>query len=266
MDAGNAQAGGAGGRGPLQVLVTSGGTACPIDDVRVVTNLGSGLFGSQIAEAFLEEGCRVHYLHSRGALRPFLRRAGVDLDADLDAELERVRALRAEYRRHRDRLHLYAAPTFDDYLREVERLAREQPLDLAVMTMAASDYAPERQRGKIPSETARYTLQMVRTPKVIDRLRALRPDLFLVAFKLSSGLESEELRENARAWMRRGRFDLTVANDLSVRRPPDREVWLLTPRPDTEDQRFTGRDVAPPLVRAILDVLSRRFGPDAAGR
>lgn len=255
MDAGNAQAG---GRGPLQVLVTSGGTVCPIDDVRVVTNLGSGLFGSQIAEAFLREGCRVHYLHSRGALRPFFRSAALDLDADLAAELDRARALRAEYERHRDRLHLYAAPTFDDYLREVERFAREQPLDIAVMTMAASDYAPESHTGKIPSESERYTLEMVRTPKVIDRLRALRPDLFLVAFKLSSGLKDEDMRESARAWMRRGRFDLTVANDLSARRPPDREVWLLDPEPETEDQRFTGPDVAPPLARAILDAFSDR--------
>ncbi|UCE85127.1 MAG: hypothetical protein JSU66_12325 [Deltaproteobacteria bacterium] len=234
-----------------RVLVTSGGTACPIDDVRVVTNIGTGLFGSQIAEALLRMGCHVQYLHSRGARRPFFRCGEIDLDADLDAEFERVRRVREEYLRCRERLTLVEAPTFDDYVREARRIVAEVPVELAVMTIAASDYAPAPAGGKLASDADRFTLEMVRCPKVIEQLRALRPDLFVVGFKLSSRLARDVMLRRTRAWMRRGGYPLVVANDLSARRLPERQVFLLGPGGD-EVRSFAGRDVATPLVEAIL--------------
>jgi phosphopantothenoylcysteine decarboxylase/phosphopantothenate--cysteine ligase len=213
-----------------RVLVTSGGTACPIDDVRLVTNIGTGLFGSQIAESLLRSGCRVHYLHSRGARRPFFRCGEVDFDADLESELARVRGAHAQYERCRDRLTLVEAPTFDDYAREARRIVSELPIEIAVMTIAASDYAPVRAGGKL---------------------------LFVVGFKLSSGVERGKMVESTRAWMRRGEYPLAVANDLTARRLPEREVCLLGPGDQVRD--FAGVDVASPLVEAILAAYRGRF-------
>lgn len=233
-----------------RVLVTSGGTACPIDDVRVVTNIGTGLFGSQIAESLLQSGCRVHYLHSRGARRPFFRCGEVDFSADLDSELARVRRAHQQYLRCRDRLTLVEAPTFDAYAREARRIVAEVPVEIAVMTIAASDYAPVPASGKLASDAARFTLEMARCPKIIEELRALRPELFVVGFKLSSGLEHGEMVERTREWMRRGDYPLAVANDLTARRLPEREVCLLGP--GDQVRGFAGLDVATPLVEAIL--------------
>jgi phosphopantothenate-cysteine ligase len=233
-----------------RVLVTSGGTTCPIDDVRVVTNIGTGLFGSQIAESLLRSGCRVHYLHSRGARRPFFRCGEVDFDADLESELARVRRAHEQYERCRDRLTPVEAPTFDDYAREARRIVSELPIEIAVMTIAASDYAPVRAGGKLSSDAARFTLEMARCPKIIEELRALRPELFVVGFKLSSGIEHGEMVERTRAWMRRGEYPLAVANDLTARRLPEREVCLLGP--GDQVRGFAGMDVATPLVEAIL--------------
>lgn len=244
-----------------EVLVTSGGTVCPIDDVRVVTNLGTGLFGSELAEAFLGRGCRVHYLHSSGARLPFLRLAQVDLDGDLERELSRVRGVHAEYVRCRDRLERVAAPTFDDYAREAKRLVTERPIRIAVMVMAVSDYAPVRRSGKLSSDAQTWTLEMARCEKVIASLRALRSDLFVVGFKLSSGLGPEEMRRRAHEWLSRGGYDLVVANDLGGRRLPEREVSLIDRAGAVRP--FAGTGVAGPLADAILEALR---APAGAGR
>ena len=71
-----------------------------------------------------------------------------------------------------------------------------------------------------------------------------------MGFKLSSGLAPEAMIEAARAFARRGRYPLVVANDLAARRLPEREVCLLGP--GDASRWFAGKDVAEPLVEAIL--------------
>ena len=53
-----------------QLLITAGGTAEKIDQVRSITNHSTGQLGSLIAEAFLAHGYQVDYLTTPTALRP----------------------------------------------------------------------------------------------------------------------------------------------------------------------------------------------------
>ena len=56
----------------LNILITAGGTSEKIDDVRRITNSGTGRLGACIAEAFAASGreCRIVYICSAGAVRP----------------------------------------------------------------------------------------------------------------------------------------------------------------------------------------------------
>mmetsp|Transcript_25405 Transcript_25405/g.66484 ORF Transcript_25405/g.66484 Transcript_25405/m.66484 type:complete len:339 (-) Transcript_25405:301-1317(-) len=58
------------------VLVTSGGTTIPLEKnmVRFVDNFSTGTRGSCSAEAFLDQGYAVIFLHRSNSLRPFTRR------------------------------------------------------------------------------------------------------------------------------------------------------------------------------------------------
>jgi len=47
----------------MKILVTSGGTKVPIDDVRSITNTSSGSFGSKIVTSLLYHGAEVIHLH-----------------------------------------------------------------------------------------------------------------------------------------------------------------------------------------------------------
>ena len=52
----------------LKVLVTSGGTSEPIDDVRVITNRSTGATAAALSDSLIAAGYDVTYLHSRNAL------------------------------------------------------------------------------------------------------------------------------------------------------------------------------------------------------
>ena len=46
----------------MKILITSGGTKVPIDDVRSITNMSSGKFGAEIAAIFTSQKNKVVYL------------------------------------------------------------------------------------------------------------------------------------------------------------------------------------------------------------
>ena len=59
------------------ILITAGGTSEPIDNIRSITNTGTGALGSLIADAFakLPEVECIIYVHGRGAILPKTEKA-----------------------------------------------------------------------------------------------------------------------------------------------------------------------------------------------
>ena len=74
----------------LEVLITSGGTAAKIDDVRHLGNFSEGTTGSLIAEEFLKNNYVVHYVYGKHAKRPFREELKMDPQKPKEEELERV--------------------------------------------------------------------------------------------------------------------------------------------------------------------------------
>ena len=216
----------------IRVVVTAGGTIAPVDDVRFLANASTGRFAARIAEAALRRGATVLYLHAPGALRPFDRLAHLDLDApDPAAEIARLVALRDEWATLRDRCHLLPLPTgtVPEYGQALERLLKSQPIDVAFLAMAASDYAPEPIAGKIASGDDNLTIVCHRQPKVIQQVHDWSPQTFLVGFKLLSNAPTAELIRQAEAATRTNRADLTVANDLNTVRAGRHTIHLVQP-------------------------------------
>ena len=203
----------------MNVLVTAGGTIAPIDDVRWIANISTGRFGAGIAEAALERGAHVWYLHTPTALLPFDRSARFDLDADdPSAEFARLGRLRDRWLAVRDRCHFVPLKTGTmlEYADRFRELLAGQPLDVAFLAMAASDFAPEPRPGKLPSNVDELVIRCRRLPKLIASARDLAPSLYLVGFKLASRVTLDELIRQATAAGTENRADLTVANDLET--------------------------------------------------
>ena len=215
----------------MNVLVTAGGTLAPIDEVRQIANVSTGRFGASIAEAALDRGATVCYLHTPTALRPFDRAARFDLDADFAAEIDRFQALQTQWHAVRDRYFPVQLPTgtMAEYAARFQTLLTTIRFDVAFLAMAASDYAPVPSPGKLSSQADELVIHCRRLPKVIASARDLAPDLYLVGFKLAAGGSLPELIAQATAANLANRADLTVANDLDTVRTGAHTIHLVRP-------------------------------------
>jgi phosphopantothenoylcysteine synthetase/decarboxylase len=250
----------------MNVVVTGGGTIAPIDDVRVLTNISSGRFAASITEACLDRNATVWHIHAPSALLPFVRSARFDLDApDPAGEAVRLARLQETWRSVRDRLHPVALQTgtVADYQETLKRILQAHAIDVAFLSMAVSDFEPKPRAGKIPSETAEsLVIECRRTPKVIRMVRDWSPSVYLVGFKLLSGVTSQELIRAARRACRANRAQLTVANDLELIRQGRHTLHLVRPGAEPETLE-PGDDLAERLVDRVFAWAdaARNFAP-----
>jgi phosphopantothenate---cysteine ligase (CTP) len=198
--------------GKLNIIVTSGGTEVPIDAVRCITNFSRGTTGARIAEHALESGHRVQYLCSTGAKTPFEDALKMHPERGLQEELARLRAAAQDYAAIADHLDIVRVKDFHAYRERLLQLVQDPNSDVAILSMAASDYGLAATTGKIPSNQDRLSLELVRLPKIISEVKKTRPEIFLVGFKLLMDIPPDRLIDAAFRSMIRDGQDLAVAN------------------------------------------------------
>ncbi|MEW4569236.1 phosphopantothenoylcysteine decarboxylase [Tautonia sp. JC769] len=245
-----------GGRRPLNVVVTGGGTIAPIDDVRHIANASTGRFSASIAEAWLDRGASVWHVHAPTAELPIRRHLNaIDLSRPAEELRLHLETLADRWQGHRDRLHLVPITrgTVADYAMTLEQVLRAEPIDVVMLAMAASDYEPIAAAGKIRSDAEVLDIHCRRTPKVIQMVRDWAPRAYLVGFKLLSGSGEAELIEDAQAACRINRTDLTVANDLRPYRAGRHTIALVRPDAPVETLGPNDGDLARLLVDRVAD-------------
>jgi phosphopantothenate---cysteine ligase (CTP) len=238
----------------MNVVVTGGGTIAPIDDVRLIANISSGRFAASISEAFLDRGASVWHIHASSSQVPLWRFARFALDAsDPSTELERLERLHRQWVEVGDRMHLVPLKegTVSDYSATLKGVLGAQPIDVAILAMAVSDFEPEPYAGKVGSDTESMVVRCRPTPKVIRLVRDWAPSVYLVGFKLLSRSSPEELIRRAQDACRVNRADLTVANDLQTLRQGRHTLHLVRPGAEPETLE-PGDGLAERLVDRIM--------------
>jgi phosphopantothenate-cysteine ligase len=250
----------------MNVVVTGGGTIAPVDDVRLLTNVSSGRLAASISESFLARGASVWHIHAPTAQVPLKRHARFDIDTAYPAvELERLSRLHRRWLDHRDRLHLIPLEqgTVADYAETLRSTLETEPIDAVMLAMAVSDYEPEPHAGKLSSDAESLVIRCRRTPKVIRSVRDWAPSVFLVGFKLLSGVPTAELLRRAEEAGRINRADLTVANDLKTLREGRHTLHLVRPGAEPETLE-PGDDLADRLVARIAALAEADVSPSRA--
>jgi len=173
-------------RGPLagkSVLVTAGSTVEHIDPIRVVTNISSGKMGIAIAKEAERMGAMVTLVYGHGS------------------EPANGRAVRVD--------------TSEEMFRAVVSELSSRKYDVAIMAAAVADYAPEKKSvKKIDTKAGKLELSLVATKKIIDEVKKLSKDTFLVAFKADYNVPDSMLVEKAYKKMQKSGADIIIANDL----------------------------------------------------
>ena len=160
------------------ILIIGGSSEEPIDDMRIITNKGTGETAVQLALASFERGADVEL---------WMGRASVPLPSFIPT------------RRFN---------TVGDLL----KMTSEADHDVVIVPAALSDYAPKKSGGKIPSGNEEIVLHLTRCPKIIESLRSKK--CVLVGFKAESGVGEKELERRARSRLKAIGLDMVVANDL----------------------------------------------------
>ncbi len=163
-----------------RVLVITGGSVEPIDDVRVLSNRASGSTGIELAKSAFEQGADVELWVGRheAEVPGWIPTKTFETTASLAAMAETAKA------------------------------------DVCLVPAAIADFAPTKRAGKIPTKDGPLTLSLDPTPKVLGALRKATKGA-LVGFKAESGVDAAGLKVRAMDLAKEAELDFVVANDVA---------------------------------------------------
>ena len=168
-----------------KILITSGPTSVAIDQMRVITNRSTGEMGRRLANRCATLGSRVTILE--GAVTTTLPLA------------KGIRVLKFFF--------------FDELAELLSFQLKKRP-DIVIHAAAIADFKPARiLKGKIAS-TDQIILELVPTRKLINGIKKLAPETFLVGFKFEPSIKIAVRK--AQSLIAKAGCNLVVANSQNL--------------------------------------------------
>jgi phosphopantothenoylcysteine decarboxylase/phosphopantothenate--cysteine ligase len=175
----------------INVLVTAGSTVEYIDSVRILTNLGSGKMGLNIAQQCLDKCFNVTFVYGHGSL---------NIPDD-------------------PRMNIIRIKTTEEMLKVVKQRILNEKQHIVFHAAAVADFSishPSKKRpNKIDTRNGTKTIKLVPTTKIVDKIKQFDNKIFLVAFKAEYGISKELLVKRALDKLNECNGDLIIANDVS---------------------------------------------------
>lgn len=171
-----------------KILITSGGTTEPIDQIRSITNKSTGSTGSTLAQTLCQLGYDVTLLKAKNSLpAPAAQKT---LEFETFKELQQQ--LSTELQAHHYEAVIHAAAVSDFSVQNVDATV-----------------------GKISSQDD-LVLHLKRNPKLVDDIKkiSLNKSIKLIAFKLTVGANEVEIAKAVQKLQNSASPDLIVHNDL----------------------------------------------------
>lgn len=174
------------------ILIASGPTSAPLDDVRSITNKSSGRLGSVIAKTLHERGAIVEQLAGQGSLTAHSLYPDKQLDSLTVTTFETVYELKLA----------------------LQARLQNNSIDAVIMAVAVLDYIPERVEGKKHSSDETWTVTFRRVEKLIEQIQHWAPKTAIIGFKLESRISLDELKQRAEDLISRSKAKVVIANRL----------------------------------------------------
>lgn len=211
-----------------KVLITAGPTIEHIDPVRVITNQSTGKTGVLLASEFVSAGCQVTLIYGPGTAVP-----------PKGAKVIRIET--------------------SDEMSNALRKEMKQKLDIVILAAAASDYTLEKPyKTKLNSDLSRISLKLKRVPKMINDVKKIQNDVFLVGFKAETNVSRKDLINKAREKITQASCDLVIANDIGTRykKNPDYNNVISV---DSKTFKESGWKTKTKVVKFIRNEIERRM-------
>lgn len=182
-----------------KIIITAGGTVEKIDEVRSITNRGSGKMGVALAEECFLRGAEVLLLRAKNSVKS----------------------------RYLIKEKLFS--TAEELLDLIKKNINKT--DILFHSAAVSDFKVSKPiKGKISSDNP-INLKLVPQIKIINQVKKLSPKTFLIAFKAEYNLNDKELIKSAQEKLKSSNADVVIANDISRAdrgfESDDNEVYII---------------------------------------
>jgi len=169
-----------------RILITAGPTRSYLDAFRYITNPSSGKMGVAIAENALARGAEVTIVYGPASAKPPRGAKVIPIE------------------------------TTEEMLDAVVGELKAEKYHAAILSAAAADYgAADRKMEKTPSGKNEWALLLKPLPKVVENVKKVDPEVYLVGFKAEYGVSDEELIDRAYKRLKGAGMDLIVANDVA---------------------------------------------------
>lgn len=208
-----------------KVLITAGPTIEYIDPVRVITNLSSGRTGVLLASELVSAGAKVTLVYGPGSENP-----------PKGAKIIPVKTTKE--------------------MSDAVKKEMKKRFDVVIMSAAAADYTPENQnQKKIKSSNSKVVIKLKKIPKIIEQIKKMQNDIFLVGFKAETNLTKLALIKEARKKIIETGADLIVANDIGSKRykenPQNNEVIIVDSKKTISSGWRSKEKIAKLIVKEI---------------
>ncbi len=212
-----------------KVLITAGPTIEYIDPVRVITNQSTGKTGVLLAADLVSAGAKVTFIYGPGKEPP----------------PKGVKIVRVETSKE----------MFDAVRKEMK-----QKFDIVILAAAVSDYTPERlNKTKIKSIPNKILIKLKHSPKIIDVIKKIQKDVFLVGFKAETNISREKLISEARKKLKESKANLIVANDIGLKKYKEKPDYNNVIVVDTKNTTQTGWKKKLEIVGFIRREIEKRI-------
>jgi phosphopantothenate-cysteine ligase len=269
------------------IIITAGGTIESIDGVRQITNTSTGRLSAYIYEALAEfvgdskanhdkQGLQnqdfiVHYILSATAVRPkekynlpivfydvtdvksvevVLKALMMEYTIDFVIHGMAVSDFTKGYIIEREQLSKELADTLEKALKQPGKEFSFEELRMIINQVINSPAHALDSTTKVSSQSE-LILSLIKTPKLIEKIKIWNPETYLVGFKLLKGVTEEQLIKVATTLADKNSCDLVLANDLN-NISEDNHPGLLIQNGQVIGRYSTKRDIARGIVEHIL--------------
>ena len=171
-----------------KILITAGPTIEQIDPIRAITNQSSGKTGVSLAKELVSSGAKVTFVYGPGNEKPPKGAKIINVVTSKEMHTAVKKELKNKF-------------------------------DIVIMAAAISDYIPTNpSKKKIKSSKSSITINLKKSPKIIDEVKKLQKDVILIGFKAETNVTNAQLIKSAKRKLKESSSDLIIANDIGTKR------------------------------------------------
>ena len=182
-----------------KIIISLGSTIEHIDPIRIISNTSSGKMGLSLVNQALNYGLDVTIVKGMTQIDEKFRKFST---------------------RNNNCPQLIETKTTDQMAEAITSELKRREYDIVILAAAVSDFKPiVVSDKKISTDKDSLDLRLVPTIKIVDQVKHIQKNTFLVAFKAEYRIGDQNLLTRAWKKMAQSRADLIIANDVGLPDP-----------------------------------------------